>query len=91
MQNPQKPKQRPFPLTLVSYAIVDAIGVVLVATGALWLAQKKATLFEGFPADMTDALMTTLSGLLLTTWAASRIIRELVKLPSATSGKTGKQ
>ena len=91
MQNAQTPQQRQFPLSLVVYAIVDAIGVVLVATGALWLAQGEATLFDGFPADMTDALLTTFSGLLLTTWAASRIIRELIKRPSFTSGKTGIQ
>ena len=87
----QNAARQPFNRSIVVYAIVDAIGRVLFVTGALWLAQGQATIFDGFPADMTDALLTTFSGLLLTTWAASRIIRELIKRPPPTSGKTGQQ
>ena len=76
---------------IVAYAIVDAIGMVLFITGALWLVEGRAMFFPGFPAHMNDALMTTFSGLVLATWAASRIIRELIKRPAGCSGKTGKQ
>ena len=91
MQNAQTPQQPQFVWSLVTYVIVDAIGVVLFATGALWLAQGEATLFTGFPADTADALMTTVSGLLLTTWAASRIIGVLIKRPTKTQGKAPRQ
>ena len=91
MQNTQTPQQPQFAWSLVIYAIVDAIGVVLFATGALWLAQGEATLFSGFPANTADALMTTFSGLVLITWAASRIIGVLIKRPSRTQGKAPRQ
>ena len=91
MQNTQTPQQSRFPLSIVVYAVIDAVGVVLFATGALWLAQGEATLFTGFPADTADALMTTVSGLLLTTWAASRIIGVLIKRPTRTQGKAPRQ
>ena len=91
MQNTQTPQQSRFPLSIVVYAVIDAVGVVLFATGALWLAQGEATLFTGFPADTADALMTTVSGLLLTTWAASRIIGVLIKRPTGTQGKAPRQ
>ena len=91
MQNTQTPQQSRFPLSIVVYAVIDAVGVVLFATGALWLAQGEATLFTGFPADTADALMTTVSGLLLTTWAASRIIGVLIKRPTKTQGKAPRQ
>ena len=91
MQNAQTPQQPQFAWSLVIYAIVDAIGVVLFATGALWLAQGEATLFSGFPANTADALMTTFSGLVLITWAASRIIGVLIKRPSRTQGKAPRQ
>ena len=91
MQNTQTPQQSRFPLSIVVYAVIDAVGVVLFATGALWLAQGEATLFSGFPADTADALMTTFSGLVLITWAASRIIVVLIKRPSRTQGKAPRQ
>ena len=91
MQSVEKPQQPQFAWSIVIYAIVDAVGVVLFATGALWLAQGEATLFSGFPANTADALMTTFSGLVLITWAASRIIGVLIKRPSRTQGKAPRQ
>ena len=77
-------------LNLVLYAALDALGVVFFACGILWLTQNKAMFFSGFPTDTSEALVATIGGLLLTTWAASRIIRELIKPPCATSEKARK-
>ena len=75
--------QRPqLTLKILLYAIFDVAGMVLFATGALWLAQGKALFVAGFPTSMIEAIAVLVAGLALMLWAASRILRELLKRPA---------
>lgn len=82
MQKSQRP-QLTFKILL--YAIFDVAGMVLFATGAMWLAQGKALFIADFPTSMTEAVATVIAGLVLMIWAASQILRELLKRPANTA------
>lgn len=78
MQKPQRP-QLTFKILL--YAIFDVAGMVLFATGVMWITQGKALFVADFPTSMTEAIATVIVGLALMIWAASRILRELLRRP----------
>lgn len=78
MQQTQ-PSLRPrLTLSILLFALVDIVGMVLFATGAMWLAQGKPLFVSGFPTGDLEAGATGAIGLLLMFWAASRILRELL-------------
>lgn len=78
MRNAQRPQ---LTITILFYAVFDIFGMAVFATGLLWLTQEKSLFIPGFPSTMIEALAATLGGLLLMTWAAARIVRELIKRP----------
>ncbi len=69
-------------LKILLYAIFDVVGMVLFATGAMWLAQRQALFIQGFPESMAEAVAATVAGLLLMFWAAAQILRELLRPPA---------
>jgi hypothetical protein len=71
-------------LKILLYALLDVAGMVLFASGALWLTQKQSLFVNGFPASLAEAVVATLVGLLLMFWAAAKILRELIKRPDDT-------
>ena len=83
------PSQRRPRLTLkvLLYAIFDVVGMVMFATGALWLTQGTSLFSTDFPADKTQAIAATAAGVILMFWAATQILRELIRRPAANSGK----
>jgi hypothetical protein len=72
-------RQRPH-LTpkILLYAIGDVAGMVVLCSGALWLARGQALFVAGFPSSATEALALTVAGLALMLWATGRIMRELL-------------
>ena len=71
--------QRPqLTLKILFYAIFDVAGMILFATGALWLAKGQALFVPDFPANTAEAFVALAGGLLLMFWAAARILRELL-------------
>ncbi len=81
----QKAPRPQLTLKILLYAIFDVAGMVLFATGALWLAQGKALFIAGFPTSTLEAITVLVVGLALMLWAASRILRELLKRPANTA------
>ena len=72
------PRRRPqLTLKILLYAIVDVVGMICLATGALWLARGQSLFIAGFPSSMTEALAAVGGGLALMLWAAAQILREL--------------
>ena len=69
-------------LRILLYAIFDVAGMVLFATGALWLAQGKALFVAGFPTSMTEAIAALVVGLGAMLWSAAQILRQLLKPPA---------
>ena len=62
------------------YAIFDVVGMIVFATGVLWFAQERALIIPNFPTSKPEAIAAILSGGLLMFWAATRILRELLKM-----------
>lgn len=78
-----RPTQRPrLTLPILAFAAVDIVGMVLFATGAMWFANGQPLFIPGYPTSMVDAAISLGGGLLLMLWAASRILRELLKHPA---------
>lgn len=69
-------------LKIMFYAILDVVGMVQFATGAMWLARGQSLLIPDFPSGTFQAITLVVSGLLLMVWAVTRILGELLKRPS---------
>ena len=72
-------------LRILFYAAFDVVGMIVFATGALWLAQGQMLFFKDFPSSLAEAVVAVSSGLLLMIWAASRILREITKRPTSSA------
>lgn len=73
------PPARPqLTLKIVFLAVFDVIGMVLFATGAMWLARSESLFIPDFPSSMAEALAASIVGLVLMVWAAAQILRELL-------------
>ena len=79
MQKIQRPQ---LTFKILFYAAFDVAGMVLFATGAMWLAREQALFIRIFPTSTMEALAVLVGGLALMLWAASRILRELLKRPA---------
>lgn len=64
---------------LMAYALLDALGMLVFASGAMWLVNKQPLLVTGFPDSPTTALLAVATGVSLMWWSAARIMRELIK------------
>ena len=81
-------RQRPqLTLKILLYAIFDVAGMVLFATGAMWLARGQALFIPDFPTSTVEATVMTVGGLALMFWAATQILRQLLRRPPP--GKPG--
>ena len=87
MQPSQSQRRPRLTLKVLFYAIFDVVGMVMFATGALWLTQGTSLFIADFPADRTQAIAATAAGVILMFWAATQILRELIRRPTANSGR----
>lgn len=90
MQATSSPRRPRLTLKILLYAIIDVVVMVIFATGALWLTQGSTPFLTGFPADRMQAIATTGGGVLLMFWAATQILRQLIRQPADTTGGTGR-
>ncbi len=81
MQTSQAGLRPRLTLAILLFAGIDIVGMVLFASGAMWFAYGKPLFIPGFPGSMVEAGTATAGGLALMFWAASRILRELLKHP----------
>lgn len=78
-----RPIQRPrLTLAILAFAAIDIVGMVLFATGAMWFAHGKPLFIPNYPTGPFEAGIAGIGGLLLMFWAASRILRELLRHPA---------
>ena len=69
---------RPSPLKLLFYAVIDVAGVVLFASGLMWLIRGQHLLFTDFPTGTPGAVAAVSFGLFLMIGAAAQILRLLL-------------
>lgn len=74
-------------LSIMLFAVVDVVGMVCFATGAMWLVRRQPLFIPDFPTHWAQALGVLIAGLLLMFWAAGRILREMIGRPVNPTGK----
>ncbi len=62
---------------IFAYALADVFGLTCVALGASWFAAGKGAIFPGFPASTSEAVASSVGGIVVMIWAVSRILREI--------------
>ena len=90
MQAKPIPRRPRLTLKILFYAIVDVAGIAMFAAGALWLTQGSIPFVAGFPADRMQAIAATGGGILLMFWAATQILRQMIRRPADPTGGTGR-
>jgi hypothetical protein len=76
-------RQRP-PVTLkvMLYALLDVAGMLVFASGLMWLVRQETLFIPAFPTSTASAVITVLAGFALMLWSAARILRELARPPA---------
>ncbi|HOL65650.1 MAG TPA: hypothetical protein PLB97_10010 [Accumulibacter sp.] len=70
-------RTRPRPtLKILFYALLNAVGTLIFASGALWLFRQRALLIVGFPGSTLTALLALAAGGALMFWSIAQILRE---------------
>lgn len=76
LNRPPRPR---LTLRILAYALADVFGLVCIALGATWFADRKGLFIAGFPASMAEAVACTVGGIAVMIWAVARILREIGK------------
>ena len=64
-------------LKTLLFALIDIAGMILLASGVMWVARRQTLFIPDFPGNMTEAVATSIVGLLLMLWAVAQILKEL--------------
>ena len=79
MHDPQRPPRPKLTLPILKFAALDILGMILLALGLGWFAQGPGAFFRSFPNTTAEAVVATAAGVVLMTYAAMRILREVMK------------
>lgn len=79
MYNPQRPPRPKLTLAILKFALLDIVGMILLALGLAWFAQGPGAFFKTFPSTTAEAGVVTLAGIFIMAYAASRIVREIMR------------
>jgi len=79
MYNPQRTPRPKVTLVMLKFALLDIVGMILLALGLAWFAQGPGAFFKSFPSTTAEAVVATAAGVVLMTYAAMRILREVMK------------
>ena len=79
MRNPQRGPRPQLTLEIIKFAVLDVIGMLLLALGLAYLVQGPGAFFDGFPSTKPEAIVLTLSGAVVMAYAAMRILREVMR------------
>jgi hypothetical protein len=75
-------RQRPrVTLRVLFFALLDAAGIVVLSSGAMWLARGQTLFIPDFPTSTPAALITVVAGITLMLWATAQMLGELAKPP----------
>jgi len=66
-------------VAMLAFAVVDVVGLLLFAVGFAYLARGPGIFFPAFPSGIGEAVVLTVVGLVLVFWAATRMVRQVVK------------
>lgn len=78
MHNPQRPPRPQLTLAILKFALIDIVGMVLLALGVAWFARGPGAFFKSFPSTTAEAAVIAAAGIFVMVYAASRILREIL-------------
>ncbi|KFB67477.1 hypothetical protein [Candidatus Accumulibacter vicinus] len=67
---------------VLCYALLDVAGMLVLASGAMWLARGQTLFIPDFPASTPGAVLSVVGGIALMVWAVAGILRELIAQPT---------
>ena len=79
MRNPQRGPRPQLTLAILKFALLDVVGMVLLAIGLAYLVQGPGAFFATFPSTTAEAVVLTLGGVAVMGYAAVRILREVMR------------
>lgn len=68
---------------ILFFAALDMVGMVLFASGALWVFRGLPLFFRDFPSSMSEGVLALIGGLFLMLWSAAQILREMMRPDSS--------
>ena len=66
---------------IMMYALVDVVGMVILATGGAWFKTGTALFIPNFPTNAFEATAAVVVGAAIMIWAAAQVLREMLKRP----------
>ena len=75
---------------IMLYALVDVLGIVILATGGAWFKTGTALFIQGFPTNAFEAIAAVVIGGAIMIWAAAQVLREMLKHPASESETTSR-
>ena len=73
-------RQRPrVTLRVLLFALLDAAGIVVFASGAMWLARDQTLFLPDFPTSTPAAVITVVAGIALMLWASGQMLNEFAR------------
>lgn len=78
MYNPQRAPRPRLTVTIFKFALLDVVGMLLLALGVAYFAQGPGAFFKAFPSTGMEAAFVTAAGVALMIYAVARILREIM-------------
>ena len=73
-------RQRPrVTLRVLFFALLDAAGIIVFASGAMWLARGQTLFLPSFPTSTPAAVITVVAGIALMLWASGQMLNEFAR------------
>lgn len=79
MRNPQRGPRPQLTLAMIKFALLDVVGMILLALGLAWFVQGPSAFFDRFPSTTAEAVIALAGGVVVMGYAAARILREVMR------------
>jgi hypothetical protein len=66
---------------IMLYALVDVLGMIILATGGAWFKTGAPLFIPNFPNNAFEAIAAVVIGGAIMIWAAAQVLREMLKRP----------
>ncbi len=67
-------------LRVFFFALLDAAGILIFSSGAMWLARGQTLFIPNFPTSTPAALITVVAGIALMLWATGQVLNEFARV-----------
>ncbi len=77
MFNPNRTPRPRLTLPILGHAVLDAVGMIILAVGLAYLTRGPGVFFADWPSSMFGAIVMTIAGAALMLWAGAQILRHI--------------